>query len=136
VQGATVVLGGQRPEGFPVGNFYLPTVLSGMTPSMRIAQEETFGPVLPFAAFDDLDDAISLANGTAYGLVSYLFARDYATVVKVSERLKSGTVCVNNVSVNTNYGPYEGWGDSGFGIELGRRSILEYLRTKHTKVAL
>jgi acyl-CoA reductase-like NAD-dependent aldehyde dehydrogenase len=135
-RGATVMFGGRRPEGFPTGNFYLPTVLTGMTPSMRVAQEETFGPVLPFASFDDLEEAISLANATPYGLAAYLFARDFATVIRVSERLEAGTVCVNNVAVNTNYGPYEGWGDSGFGVELGRRSIFEYLRTKHTKVAL
>jgi acyl-CoA reductase-like NAD-dependent aldehyde dehydrogenase len=103
---------------------------------MRIAREETFGPVVPFAAFDDLDEAIALANATPYGLVSYLFARDCATVIKASERLEAGTICVNNVAVNTNYGPYEGWGDSGFGIELGRRSIVEYLRTKHIKLAI
>jgi succinate-semialdehyde dehydrogenase / glutarate-semialdehyde dehydrogenase len=136
-KGANLVTGGKRPEGeiFARGNYYLPTVLTGMTQEMVIAREETFGPVLPFAAFDDLDEAIRLANETTFGLVAYLFARDFGTITRVSEELNAGTVCVNNGSVNTNYGPYEGWGDSGYGLELGRRSIYEYLRTKHVKVA-
>ena len=101
---------------------------------MRMMREETFGPVVPFVAFDDLDDAIAQANDTPYGLVSYLFTRDYATTVQVSERLEAGTVCVNNGAVNTNYGPYAGWKESGYGLELSRKAIFEYLSIKHIKV--
>ncbi len=135
-QGATLAYGGQKPKGerYERGHYFLPTVLTGATPAMRMMREETFGPVVPFVAFDDLDDAIAQANDTPYGLVSYLFTRDYATTVQVSERLEAGTVCVNNGAVNTNYGPYAGWKESGYGLELSRKAIFEYLSTKHIKV--
>ncbi len=68
--------------------------------------------------------------------MAYLFTRDFSNTVKVSERLESGTVCVNNGAVNTNYGPYAGWKESGFGVELSRKAIFEYLNTKHIKVQL
>jgi delta 1-pyrroline-5-carboxylate dehydrogenase len=71
----------------------------------------------------NLEKTIRLANDTEYGLVAYLFAKDYATITKVSDALEAGTVCVNNGGVNTNYAPYEGWKNSGFGVELGRRGI-------------
>ncbi len=137
-KGATLVAGGSAPEGeaFSRGNYFRPTILRGCIPSMRVMTEETFGPVLGTAAFDDLDRAIALANDTHYGLVSYLFTRDLAITVRASERLESGTVCVNHGAVNTNYGPYAGWKDSGYGLELSRRSMFEYLKPKHIKVAL
>jgi succinate-semialdehyde dehydrogenase/glutarate-semialdehyde dehydrogenase len=104
---------------------------------MRVMQEETFGPVVPVAApFDTTDEAVRCANESDYGLVAYLFTRDLSTTVRMSEALEAGTVCVNNGAVNTNYGPYEGWGDSGFGLELSRRAIFEYLKTKHVKAQL
>jgi acyl-CoA reductase-like NAD-dependent aldehyde dehydrogenase len=99
-------------------------------------RDETFGPVVGFASFDELDEAISSANATTYGLVAYLFTRDYSITVRASEALEAGTVCVNHGSVNTNYGPYAGWKDSGYGLELSRRAIFEYLKPKHIKVAL
>ena len=99
-------------------------------------REETFGPVVPIAAFEDLEEAIRLANDTPWGLVSYLFSRDAATLFSASEKLEAGTVCINHGAVNTPYGPYEGWGDSGYGLELSRKAIFEYLKTKHVKLAL
>ena len=135
-RGAKVLCGGKPPDGpaFAKGHFYLPTVVTGATRDMRVMREETFGPVVPIAAFDDLTDAIAQANDTEYGLVSYLFTRDAGTTVRVSEALEAGTVCVNHGQVNTNYGPYCGWKDSGYGTELSRRSVYEYLKTKHVKV--
>lgn len=137
-KGARLVYGGARPEGeeFANGNFYLPTILTGPKPDMLTMKEETFGPVVPVVAFDDLDDAVAQANDTPWGLVSYLFANDTKTIFDVSERLEAGTVCVNHGAVNTPYAPYEGWGDSGYGLELSRKAIFEYLKTKHTKLAL
>ena len=137
-KGAKLVYGGARPEGdeFANGNYYLPTILTEATPDMLTMQEETFGPVVPIVAFDDLDDAVAEANDTPWGLVSYLFANDTKTIFDVSERLEAGTVCVNHGAVNTPYAPYEGWGDSGYGLELSRKAIFEYLKTKHTKLAL
>jgi acyl-CoA reductase-like NAD-dependent aldehyde dehydrogenase len=103
---------------------------------MLMMNEETFGPVVPLVSFDDLDDAIAQANDTPWGLVAYLFTQDTKTIFKASEALEAGTVCINNGAVNTPYGPYEGWGDSGYGLELSRKAIFEYLKTKHVKLAL
>ncbi|MEM7012986.1 MAG: NAD-dependent succinate-semialdehyde dehydrogenase [Verrucomicrobiota bacterium] len=138
VKGANLVYGGKRPEGdeFANGNYYLPTILTDTTPDMLTMNEETFGPVVPVVAFDDIDVAVAQANDTPWGLVSYLFANDTKTIFDVSERLEAGTVCVNHGAVNTPYAPYEGWGDSGYGLELSRKAIFEYLKTKHTKLAL
>jgi succinate-semialdehyde dehydrogenase / glutarate-semialdehyde dehydrogenase len=133
-RGSTLVTGGIRPAGFLSGNYYTPTVLTNVPNDALMMREETFGPVVPVVAFDDLEKAIQLANNTEYGLVAYLFSKDYATITKVSDALEAGTVCVNNGGVNTNYAPYEGWKNSGFGVELGRRGILEYVKTKHVKV--
>lgn len=136
--GAHVAVGGQRPDGeaFKDGHYYLPTVLTNVTPSMRLMHEETFGPVVPVIPFDSLDEAVEKANDTPWGLVSYLFSRDSETIFQASEALEAGTVCINHGAVNTPYGPYEGWGDSGYGLELSRKAIFEYLKTKHIKLAL
>jgi acyl-CoA reductase-like NAD-dependent aldehyde dehydrogenase len=136
-QGATLVCGGRRPEGLAsAGRFFLPTILTGAHSSMRVMTEETFGPVVPFAKFAQLDEAIAAANATPYGLVAYLFTRDTATTIKASESLEAGTVCVNHGAVNTNYGPYSGWKESGYGLELSRRAVFEYLKTRHTKIRI
>lgn len=137
-KGAVLVCGGRRPEGpvFSKGHYYLPTILTGATQDMAVMREETFGPLVPMAAFDDLADAVARANDTDYGLVAYLFTRDLAVAARVSESLEAGTVCINNGAVNTNYGPYAGWKDSGYGVELSRRAVFEYLKPKHVKVQL
>ena len=136
--GATLVCGGHQPGGdaFAKGNYYLPTILTSCTQKMRVMCEETFAAVVPFAKFETLDEAIGLANDTDYGLVAYAFTKDYATTVKLTESLEAGTVCVNHGAVNTNYAPYAGWKDSGYGVELSRRAVFEYLKPKHIKIAL
>lgn len=137
-KGATLICGGQAPGGelFSKGNYFLPTVLTGATNDMLMMKDETFGPVIPLARFEDLEEAIQQSNHTPWGLVSYLFTTDMKTVFAASEALEAGTVCINNGAVNTPYGPYEGWGDSGYGLELSRKAIFEYLKTKHIKLAL
>jgi succinate-semialdehyde dehydrogenase / glutarate-semialdehyde dehydrogenase len=137
-KGAKLVYGGKAPEGeeFANGNYYLPTVLTGATKDMLMMKEETFGPVLPFVAFDDLEDAITQANDTPWGLVSYVFSNHIKNIFYLSEALEAGTVCINHGAVNAPYSPYEGWGDSGYGFELSRKAIFEYLKTKHIKLAL
>jgi succinate-semialdehyde dehydrogenase/glutarate-semialdehyde dehydrogenase len=134
-KGATLITGGKPPEGeaFTRGNYYLPTVLTGCTQDMLVMREETFGPVVGIARFERLDEAVAQANDTDYGLVAYAFTKDYATTVTLTEALEAGTVCVNHGAVNTNYAPYAGWKDSGYGVELGRRAVFEYLKTKHIK---
>jgi succinate-semialdehyde dehydrogenase/glutarate-semialdehyde dehydrogenase len=137
-KGATLVCGGRRPGGdaFARGHYYLPTLLKGASQDMAVMREETFGPIVPIAAFEDLADAVARANDTDYGLVAFLFTRDLAVAARVSESLEVGTVCINNGAVNTNYGPYAGWKDSGYGFELSRRAVFEYLKPKHVKVQL
>jgi acyl-CoA reductase-like NAD-dependent aldehyde dehydrogenase len=134
-RGATLIYGGKRPDGdaFAKGNYYLPTVLTGCTQDMLVMHEETFGPVVAVAKFETLDEAITKANDTDYGLVAYAFTKDYATTVKLSEAIEAGTICVNHGAVNTNYAPYAGWKDSGYGVELSRRAVFEYLKPKHIK---
>ena len=135
-QGAVVVCGGAPPAGerFARGWYYQPTVLTDLTPGMRLSREETFGPVAPFAVYDDLDEAVRLANDTPYGLVSYIFTRDTGGAAKLADRLEAGTVCVNHGAVNTAHGPYQGWKESGFGLELGRDALWEYLDVRHLKI--
>jgi succinate-semialdehyde dehydrogenase / glutarate-semialdehyde dehydrogenase len=135
-KGATLHIGGKKPEGekYQNGHYYTPTVLSKVSPAMLMMHEETFGPVVPVDSFDSLEEAIAKANDSDFGLCAYLFTKDFATTMRVSQALESGTVCVNNGAVNTAYAPYEGWKDSGFGVELSRNAIFEYLKTKHIKV--
>ncbi len=137
-QGARLVCGGAAPKGdvYSKGRYYLPTIVTDATHSMRVMREETFGPVVAVATFHHIDEAVKLANDTDYGLVAYLFTRDLATTHRVSERLDAGTVCVNQGAVNTPYGPYAGWKDSGYGVELSRQAVFEYLKPKHIKVQL
>ncbi|MDI1249417.1 MAG: aldehyde dehydrogenase family protein [Lacunisphaera sp.] len=137
-KGAALVTGGQRLTGpaFALGNYYPPTILTGCTADMLVMRDETFGPVVPFQAFETPEQAIALANDTTYGLAAYLFTKDHAATVKISEALEAGTVCVNHGAVNTNYGPYAGWKDSGYGLELSRKAVFEYLKTKHIKTAV
>lgn len=137
-KGATLVCGGKAPQGeqFARGHYFLPTILTGATPQMLVMREETFGPVVPFQKFETLDEAIALANDTHYGLVAYGFTRDYATTVRLGEELEAGSIAINHGAVNTNYAPYAGWKESGYGVELSRRAMFEYLKTKHIKVAV
>jgi succinate-semialdehyde dehydrogenase / glutarate-semialdehyde dehydrogenase len=136
--GATLVVGGARPAGetYAQGHYYLPTILTGCTSEMLVMQEETFGPVIGCATFASESEAIALANESAYGLVAYLFTRDYAATHRIAEALEAGTVCVNNGAVNTAYAPYAGWKDSGYGVELSRRAVYEYLKVKHIKTVV
>jgi len=137
-KGATLITGGKAPEGvaYQQGNYYLPTILDQATDDMQVMRDETFGPVVPVQVFQDLKDAVEKANDTTYGLVSYLFTKDLRTAHETSETLEAGTIAINCGSVNTNYAPYQGWKDSGFGLELSRKSVFEYLKTKHIKIEL
>ncbi len=136
LKGARLVSGGNRLAGekYSKGNYYPPTILANVNAGMKVMNEETFGPIVPIDTFDDIEQAIQKANNTRYGLVSYLFTKDFKTTVQVSESLEAGTVAVNTGAVNTNYAPYAGWKESGYGFELSRKAVFEYLKTKHIKV--
>jgi len=125
-RGARVLLGGEpSDEG---GRFYPPTVLSDVTPDMRIMREETFGPVLPVAAFDDEDEAVRLANATPYGLDAYVWTEDRARGWALGRRLRAGSVMVNDCV--TNYGladlPFGGVKESGLGRIHGEEGLRSF----------
>ncbi len=135
-KGARVVYGGHRPDGFPKGYFFTPTVLVDVDPSMRVMREETFGPVAPIMPFEDLEEALHLANDSPYGLVAYAYTRDLRTAFLVAEGLEAGTVGVNNVVGGEVPFPYGGWKESGFGLELSHEGLEEYLLVKHIRIDL
>lgn len=135
-KGATLITGGKKPSGenYANGNYYLPTILDHCNATMQIMSEETFGCIVPIETFETLDEAISKANDTNYGLVAYAFTKDFKTTMMLGEQLEAGTVCINNGAVNTNYAPYAGWKESGYGVELSRNAVFEYLDIKHIKI--
>ena len=128
-KGARVLTGGKRhAQG---GTFFEPTVLADVTPEMRCAREETFGPVAPLFRFDTEADAIALANATEYGLAGYFYARDLARVWRVAEALEYGMVGVNVGLIANEVAPFGGIKQSGIGREGSRHGIEEYLEIKY-----
>ncbi|RKZ00125.1 MAG: aldehyde dehydrogenase [Candidatus Hydrothermota bacterium] len=128
--GAEVVLGGKRP--FDKGYFFEPTILTGVTHSMRIMRDETFGPTMPIMKFRTLDEAIALANDTSYGLTASIWTRDPNVARKFVENVDAGTITVNDHVFS--FGEPEGaWGgvkDSGVGRTHGRFGLLELVNLK------
>ena len=130
--GATVLAGGEQltGEGFDGGNFYAPTVLTDVTPSMDIYREETFGPVAAVTVFDDEAEVIAMANDTDYGLASYVYTRDLSRALRVSEQLRFGMVGINDINPTSAAAPFGGVKESGLGREGAAEGIGEYLDTK------
>jgi len=126
-KGATLIKGGQRGAG----RFFPPTVLTGVTPEMAVAREETFGPVAPLFKFTTDDDAIALANDTPYGLAAYFYGRDVRRVWRVAEALEYGIVGVNTGLISTEVAPFGGVKESGIGREGSKYGIEEYLEVKY-----
>jgi phenylacetaldehyde dehydrogenase len=127
-EGATVVAGGERHGSR--GWFHQPTILTGLGPSARVAQEEIFGPVLLASPFDDVDEIAALANGTAYGLSASIWSNDLKRVNRLIPRIKAGTVWVNCHGLLDNALPFGGYKQSGIGREMGRAMIDLYTETK------
>jgi acyl-CoA reductase-like NAD-dependent aldehyde dehydrogenase len=122
-RGARVRVGGQRVSG--AGSFFQPTVLTGVTPQMAIAQEETFGPVLCVFRVRDEEAAIALANDTQYGLGSTVFSQSGARARRIIERVRAGSTVVNDfgMAYMANALPFGGVGGSGYGRLNGREGI-------------
>ena len=131
-KGAELVIGGKRltEAGLDKGFFYAPTILSGVTPDMRIYREETFGPVAPIIAFEHEDAVIEMANDTNYGLASYVYTRDISRGMRMFESLRFGIVGINDINPTAAAAPFGGMKESGLGREGGREGIAEYLETK------
>ncbi|MCY0148613.1 NAD-dependent succinate-semialdehyde dehydrogenase [Hoeflea sp. G2-23] len=128
-KGARVLTGGNRSN--VGGNFYEPTVLTGVKAGMKILTEETFGPVAPIIEFDTVDEAIALANDTEFGLAAYFFSRDLARVWKVAEGLECGMVGINTGLISTAEAPFGGIKSSGLGREGSKYGIDEFLEIKY-----
>jgi succinate-semialdehyde dehydrogenase/glutarate-semialdehyde dehydrogenase len=134
-RGARVLAGGTRLK--EVGaNFYAPTVLANVTHEMRITREETFGPILPVTAFDDDDEAIRLANDSAYGLAASVWTRNRARGERLARRIQAGTVMVNDVisCFGISEAPHGGIKASGVGRTHGRFGLEEMVRLKYVDV--
>jgi succinate-semialdehyde dehydrogenase/glutarate-semialdehyde dehydrogenase len=127
--GAKVLTGGAAAPG--PGWFFEPTVLTDVPVQARLRREEIFGPVAPIVTFSSDDEAIDLANATEYGLVAYVFTRDFARATRVFEALESGMVGLNQGIVSNPAAPFGGVKSSGFGREGGFEGIDEYLETKY-----
>jgi len=129
-RGAHVVMGGKRDA--LGGTFYAPTVLTAVTPAMRIAQEETFGPVAPLFKFATEEEAIAMANDTPFGLAAYFFTRDIGRCWRVAEALEYGIVGVNEGLTSTEIAPFGGFKESGIGREGSHHGIEEFVEIKYT----
>ncbi len=131
-QGARIIIGGRRltDGAYARGFFYQPTVLANVEEEMRVARDETFGPVAPVMTFDTEDEIIARANNTTFGLAAYISSRDLSRVVRMSEALEYGLVCVNDATGYTHEIPFGGFKESGLGREGGRQGIHEYLEVK------
>jgi succinate-semialdehyde dehydrogenase/glutarate-semialdehyde dehydrogenase len=127
--GATPVLGGRRHERG--GTFYEPTVLTGATVDMAIANEEIFGPVAPLFRFGSDDEGVAMANDTPFGLASYFYARDIGRIMRVAESLEYGMVGVNEGILSTEVAPFGGVKESGLGREGSHEGLLEFTETKY-----
>ena len=130
--GAKCVLGGHAltGEGYGQGQFVAPTIFTGVTNDMRIAQEEVFGPVLSVIPFDDEADALRIANDTQFGLAAGVWTQNLHRAFHMSDRLKAGTVWVNNYRATSFTTPFGGYKRSGIGREGGVDAIKEYLQSK------
>jgi succinate-semialdehyde dehydrogenase / glutarate-semialdehyde dehydrogenase len=128
-KGAKVAYGGKRHS--LGGTFFEPTVLTGVTATMAVAREETFGPVAPLFRFETEADAIRMANDTEFGLAAYFYTRDLSRSWRVSEALEYGIVGLNTGLISTEVAPFGGVKESGFGREGSKYGILDYTELKY-----
>lgn len=132
-KGARVVAGGRRHA--LGGTFFEPTVLSGAAPGMKIAREETFGPVAALFSFGSEDELVRLANDTEYGLAAYFYTRDIGRVWRVAEALEYGIIGVNTGIISTEVAPFGGMKESGMGREGSKYGMDGFLEIKYLCLA-
>ena len=138
MQGAKIECGGEELRGgdFDAGNFVAPTVLSGVSDDMLCMCSETFGPLLPIAIFDTLDEVVGRANDSEYGLAAYVFTSSLETAFAMGERLEAGTIGINDSVPSTTIAPFGGVKQSGIGRECGAEGLDAFLETKHLSIKL
>jgi succinate-semialdehyde dehydrogenase/glutarate-semialdehyde dehydrogenase len=134
--GAKVLTGGKRSDRFAKGYFFEPTVLTGLTPDVKMLTEEPFAPVMPVLDFSKIDDVIRAANNTRYGLAAYVFTNDLTVAWRMAEGLEAGIIGINDPVPATPQCPFGGMKESGLGRELGHEGLEAYLETKYVSFRL
>ena len=132
--GAVLACGGGRPKGFDRGFYVEPTVFTDVTPDMKIAQEEIFGPVVSVIGYDDEEDAARKANATPYGLNGAVYSRDVERAFRFAQRMRTGGLTINGLIVDPKH-PFGGYGQSGMGREGGPEGLDTYLEVKTVHIA-
>jgi len=137
-KGAKVLTGGKQLSGgeYDQGYYYAPTVLTNISPNMRLTCEEVFGPVLPLIPFDSEAEAVAAANNTEYGLAAYVLTRDISTALRVSEALEYGIIGLNDAVPTVPQAPFGGWKESGMNREGGYEGIHSYMEVKYISVGV
>jgi succinate-semialdehyde dehydrogenase/glutarate-semialdehyde dehydrogenase len=133
-KGAKIVMGGKRHA--LGGSFFEPTLMTGITPSMAVAREETFGPLAPMFRFETEAQAIAMANDTEFGLAAYAYTRDLGRTFRVLEGLNYGQVGINAGLITTEVAPFGGVKESGMGREGSKYGLDDYLNIKYGCLAL
>src|SRR5947207_133220 len=129
--GAKILTGGKRSDKFAKGYFFEPTVLTGLTPQVKMMTEEPFAPVMPVLDFGKIDDVIREANNTRYGLAAYVFTNDLSVTWRMAEGLEAGIIGINEPVPAVPQCPFGGMKESGVGRELGHEGLEAYLETKY-----
>jgi len=132
-EGASVACGGKRPAGLDRGWYFEPTLLTDVKNSMAVAREEVFGPVFTVLTYDDIDDAVQIANDSQYGLTAAMFTHDADLARSVGERLRVGSFTVNSTGGVLGQ-PFGGYKRSGLGREMGLEGFHEWTQTKVMKI--
>ncbi|NPC57465.1 NAD-dependent succinate-semialdehyde dehydrogenase [Caenimonas soli] len=133
-QGAKVVVGGRKlasPQVAGAGHYYAPTVLVQAGPTMALAQEETFGPVVPVFRFTAEDEVVALANDTPFGLAAYFYTQDPARIWRIADQLETGIVGINEGALAAEAAPFGGVKESGYGREGSRHGLEDYMHIKY-----
>jgi acyl-CoA reductase-like NAD-dependent aldehyde dehydrogenase len=132
-EGADILFGGGRHGGFERGYYMEPTVVLVSSNGLRVCQEEVFGPFVTIQVFDDDDEAIAIANDSAYGLVAYGWTRDLALAMRLQSEINAGTVWINTPLVRDLRAPFGGFGQSGIGRD-GPRQCAEFFMQEKTTI--
>ena len=135
-KGASCLVGGERSKQFECGYYFEPTVLTDVQSDMAVVNEEPFAPVMPIMDFDSIDEAISKANNTDYGLAAYVMTNDISDAIRMAEGLEFGIIGINDTVPATPQAPFGGLKESGLGRENGIEGLDAYLETKTISLAI